>query len=506
MRYILRVLSSRIFNLVLLLIIQIMLLTMFVLLVSKFKIIPTIISYIINFIILLIVINRKDNPSYRLLWTMLILLVPYVGGIIYIIFGDKKAPKSLTNINIISLYNNNILKHKYKINDKDNIDKTISKQFNYIQENIKYPYYKNTNTKYYNDGESVFKDIIEDLKNAKHYIFIEFFIVDNGYLLDTILDILKEKVKENVLVYFMYDDAGCVTTLSRYYYKKLRSYGIKCEVFNKLKPRLEINMNNRNHRKLIVIDNQIGYMGGFNLADEYINKKVKYGYWKDNGIKLTGEAVYSMTVMFIQFYNAITKDSKIDYNKFNIPTNIISNDIVCPFSDSPTDIEDVGHNVHINLINNATKYIYIHTPYLILDYTMTQSLILAAKNGIDVIITTPHIPDKKFVFELTRYNYLTLLENGVKIYEFTPGFLHSKTIVCDDNIALIGTINMDYRSYFLHYECGVLITSPNTIKTIKQDYIDTLNKSQQITIQQCKNIGILRRIYRAILNVISPLI
>ena len=506
MRYILRILTSRIFNLILLISIQIILLMIFLGLVSRYKLIPAIITYIINAIVMLVVLNRKDDPSYRLLWTIVILILPYVGGAIYLLFADKKAPRSLMNMNTIVHYQKNIFVKKYKLTNSDNLENKIIKQFNYLQNRVGYPYYKNTNTKYYTSGEDAFNDILIDLSNAKHFIFLEFFIVDEGYMLDSILDILRKKVKENVKVYFMYDDAGCVTTLNNSFDRELRSYGIKCVRFSKLSPRLEIHMNNRNHRKILVIDNNIGYMGGFNIADEYINRKVKYGYWKDSGVRMEGEAVWNCTAMFIQFYNSISKVEILEFNSFKLPTNIKSNDVVCPFSDSPTDQEDVGHNVHMNLISNASRYVYIHTPYLVLDYTMEQTLILAAKNGVEVVITTPHIPDKKFVFEMTRSNYLNLIESGIKIYEFTPGFLHSKTIVVDDNIALIGTINMDYRSYFLHYECGTLITNKDSIEAIRDDYINTIKVSKEITLDDCRNVHPIKKLYRAILNIFAPMI
>ena len=503
MRYIFRFLSSRIFNLILLITIQFILLFLLFFLISEFEVIPAIIIYIINTIVLLVVLNRKDDPSYRLLWTIVILLVPYVGGIIYLLFADKKAPKSMSVINTLELVNNNILEHK-----DINIDNTlINKQIKYLENHSHYPCYNNTLSKYYIDINDTLNDMLNDLENAKSFIFMEYFIVDKGYMLNKVLDVLKRKVKDNVKVYFMYDDAGCITTLPLKFKKELEQHGINTIIFSPLKPRLEIHMNNRDHRKITVIDNKIGYMGSFNLADEYINKINKYGYWKDSGVRFEGEAVLNLTVMFIQFYNSLCKD-KLDYNDFKLSNNHIKDDsIVIPFSDSPTDKEDIGHNVHLNLINNAQKYIYIQTPYLILDYTLIQSLQMASKNGVEVIIVTPGIPDKKFVYELTKYNYLSLINDGIKIYEYTNGFLHSKTILVDDELALIGTINMDYRSYYLHYECGALLTNKDTIKTIKEDFNNNIiNISKLVHKEDCTNISLFKRIYRAILNVFSPLI
>lgn len=461
----------------------------------------------LSVVMVIYILNKKDNPSFQLAWCILILALPLFGGVAYLLFGGKKIPKMLRNEMTKSIHESNAM-----LNRDENLQSAIKKYdedvavlFNYVQNCGYYPYYDKTQSQYYPSGEVAFEAILKDLKQAKHFIFLEFFIIKEGKMWNEILEVLQQKVQEDIEVYVMYDDAGCVQTLPYRYEEYLNQLGIKCVIFNKLEARLAIKMNNRDHRKLIVIDNQIAYFGGINLSDEYINEWKRFGYWKDSAIRIEGKAVWSATVMFIQFYNAIAK-RKLIYQDFKIPCmENESEQFILPFSDSPTDDEQIGKNIHINLINKAKKYIYIHTPYLIIDYDMTMSLTRASKNGVEVIITTPAIPDKKYVFAITRNNYQKLLKAGVKIYEFTPGFLHSKNFVCDDLVALVGTINMDYRSYYLHYECGVLVADKQVVLDVKEDYLATLKQSKRIYLEDMEDTNIFMKMIRAFLNIFAPL-
>lgn len=306
----------------------------------------------------------------------------------------------------------------------------------------------------------------------------------------------------------MYDDAGCITTLPQDYYLTLRRLGIQAKVFNPIKPRLAMQMNNRDHRKILVIDGKVGMTGGINLADEYINQKERFGHWKDCSVMIRGEAVWNLTLMFLQFWNydEKEKDDVFSYKPdFKVFENIHNDGYVQPYSDSPTDEENVGEYTHINMINSANRYVYATTPYLVIDNEMKTALLLAAKNGIDVRILVPHIPDKWYVFAVTRSNYKDLIEGGVKIYEYTPGFVHGKSFVVDDKMAIVGTVNMDYRSYYLHYECGVWFYRSKVVMDVKRDYLETLAKSHQVTLEECRQIRLPIRIMRAILNLFSPM-
>ena len=301
---------------------------------------------------------------------------------------------------------------------------------------------------------------------------------------------------------------GCITTLPNKYHEKMEKLGIKCQVFNKFIPILSIIVNNRDHRKITVIDGHTAFTGGINLADEYINEIVRFGHWKDASIMIKGEAVWNLTVMFLQVWNFVGFNRE-DYNKYR-PKMYHSDDFatdgyVQPYGDSPYDNELVGENVYLNIINKAKDYIYINTPYLIIDNELVTALTLAAKSGVDVRIVTPFIEDKWYAHIVTRAYYAQLIEAGVKIYEYIPGFIHSKTFVCDDEIGVVGTINMDYRSLYLHFECGVFLYKTKSVMQIKEDFLNILEVSQNITLEDTKKVKWFNRFLRAILRVFAPL-
>ena len=324
----------------------------------------------------------------------------------------------------------------------------------------------------------------------------------------TALTILKQKVKEGVEVRFMYDDMGSLTMLPFRYYQKLESYGIKCIAFNHFVPFISAVMNTRDHRKITVIDGNVGFSGGFNLADEYINAKVKYGHWKDTGVMIKGEAVWNLTLMFLTTWNASLNTFE-DYDKYHprhyICPEISPNGYILPYGDSPLDNKPVGKNVYLNMINQAQKYIYIDTPYLIINDEIKNALCLAVRRGVDVRIITPGIPDKKMVFKVTRSYYEPLVNGGVRIYEYTPGFIHAKNFVCDDKIATVGTINLDYRSLYLHFECGVYMYDVPAIKDIKKDFLKTIAVSKEMTPEDVVK-GRFRGWLEAILRLFAPLL
>ena len=462
---------------------------------------------VINIGLTVYVVNRDVNTSYKLAWILLIDAIPVVGSVVYLLFAEKRIPKNLRVEMIQTLSETEgLLRQKEQV--IETADEEVKREFSYVGNHSFYPAYNNTETYYFDDGEDYFNDLIEKIKSAKHFVFLEFFIVKEGMMMDTLVYTLRKKVSEGVQVYFMYDDGGSITTFSKNYREILSNYGIHCTAFNPVYISLTLlsKTSNRDHRKICVIDNEYGYMGGLNIGDEYINKEVRFGHWKDSAIRLHGEAVRSLTVMFIQFYNANSRED-LFYEDFLIHHSFPKNDhLVLPFSDSPSDAEDVARTVHYNLITGARKYVYIATPYLILDHDMISALEIAAKCGAEVVLLVPHIPDKKTVFMVTRSNYIPLLKAGVRVYEYTPGFVHSKIVVQDDRIALVGTINMDYRSYYLHYECGTLIANDSTVKAVRDDFLKTLSVSEEITLEKAMKTNIVVRVFRSVLNVFSPLL
>ena len=351
---------------------------------------------------------------------------------------------------------------------------------------------------------------VEELKKAKHYIFLEYFIIEEGKFWNTILNILKEKAAAGVDVRLIYDDFGCINKkLPRHYDRVLKKYGIKCCVFNPFRPFLSAVLNNRDHRKIAIIDGHTGITGGINLADEYINIGSKFGHWKDTSILLRGEGVWSLTVMFLSMWDALTQTEE-NYNHFRpylYQDGIIrAPGIVQPYNDGPWDDKAIGENVYLNMISRAKKYVYITTPYLILSNEIVSALQNAAESGIDVRIITPHIPDKRRVFELTRAHYEPLVKAGVKVYEYLPGFIHSKTLVCDDQLGMVGTINLDYRSLYLHFECGVWLSGAHSVADIKRDFLETQEKCDQVTLEEVQGQSWAKRFYRSLLRVFAPLL
>lgn len=503
-------LRSKPFIIAILIFIQLIFLFYLVFILSEYFVPMYFIFIALSFIMSIYIINKNENPSYKVTWILVIVTLPVFGGFLYLLFGGQKVPKELrlrdnkSHEKIHTFFWQDV----QLLEELKEEDLIIHKQANLLWKIADYPIYRNTETTFFPLGEDKFQCMIKELKQAKKFIFLEYFIIEEGIMWNTVLDILIEKVQEGVDVRVIYDDAGCIETLGSGYAKKLRKLGIKTKVFNPLRPRLAMQMNNRDHRKILVIDGITAMTGGINLADEYINRKVRFGHWKDSGAMIKGEAVWSFTVMFLQFWNYDEEKKEDFFNykaKFAEIRNFQSDGFVQPFSDAPTDRENVGEYAHINMINGANQYVYATTPYLIIDNEMKTALILAAKNGVDVRIIVPHIPDKKYAFALTQHTYKDLIEAGVRIYEYTPGFIHSKCFVSDDKVAIIGTINMDYRSYYLHYECGILFYRSKVVDALKEDYMETLAKSHEITLEECSHVPLRVRIVRSIINVLAPM-
>jgi cardiolipin synthase len=513
MKKILKMLFSRLFFVGFAILVQLIWIFVFVYKLSSISIYMTWGINIISFIAILWLVNNRINPSYKLAWTILILIVPVFGATLYFIFGKSRlARETAKKFNKIhKSYEQDMLTKPEVREELSSIDQSISNQSLYIDNKAKCPLYKKTTTEYFATGEELYQKMVEELKKAKHFIFMEYFIINRGEMWSTVLEILEQKVKEGVDVRLIYDDMGCVTTLPARFYKTLQAKGIKCAAFNPFRPVLSMILNNRDHRKISVIDGHTSFTGGINIADEYINKKKRFGYWKDTGIMLKGEGVWSFTTMFLQMWEVITHIPS-DYDNYK-PQKYISeleeiadDGFVQPYCDTPLDKEAVGENVYLNMIQRAKNYIYIFTPYLIIDNEMMTALCLAAASGVDVRIVTPGIPDKKMVFVSTQSYYSQLVDSEVKIYEYNPGFLHAKSFVCDDEVAIVGTINMDYRSLYLHFECGVWMYQSKAVMQVKEDVLQVLEECTLITSEFCRNRNIVIRIMQNILRLFAPLL
>ncbi len=456
---------------------------------------------ILSFLLTLGLIKSSKNYSYTLPVIIILIAFPLIGTLLYIIIQrNKYSSKTLKSIKKSETENKKYLHQNKKIKEKIKDNSRIR----YLTDFSGYPVTENNNVTYYPIGEEAFKAMIEDLKKAQKFIFFEYFIVAHGEMWQTILNILEEKASQGVDVRVMYDDLGCISTLDKSYHKELEKKGIKCVVFNRLSPIAGVIMNNRDHRKILVIDGKVAFSGGINIADEYINLNSKYGHWKDNGIRISGDAVWNYSVMFLSIWNAFKKEDT-DFNKFKHNfNNNVHNGYVIPYAETPLDEEITGEDVYLNIINQANKYVYIFTPYLIIDTDMINALSLAVKRGVDVRIVIPGIPDKKIVYTLSESYVEPLVKSGVKIYKYTPGFIHSKVFISDDSIATVGTINMDYRSLYLHFECGCYFENVDIINDIKNDLLTTIKKSHEITIKEASP-NFIKSIWQALLRLVAPL-
>lgn len=462
---------------------------------------------LLSFFIVIYLVNSNQNQSFSIAWVIIVLLFPGIGALIYLMFANKKIPKGLRSLNEQTSIRPHLQlpQDQEVLNALKNKNTSVSKQFNYVLNNASYPVYSNTQVDYYKVGEEKFESMLVELKKAKKYIFLEYFIIREGVMWNSILDILKRKAKEGVDVRVMYDDFGTIYNLPRDYPETLAKFGIKVTVFNKLRPTLIVQMNNRDHRKLLTIDGKVGFLGGINLGDEYVNKMERFGHWKDSAIKLDGEAVWSLTVMFLQFWNSIHKIEE-DIEKYNPNYSKPAKGFVQPFSDSPTDGEALGENIHLNVIINSSQYLYIMTPYLVPSHEMIRMMALSSKNGVDVRVVVPHKPDKWYVHALTKSNYRELIESGIRVFEYTPGFIHSKNFLADDKMGVVGSANLDFRSYYLNFESGALMYESDAIAGLRADFDETFAKSIEITMEDVESVPMHKRLIRAIIGMFSPLL
>lgn len=474
-------------------------------------------------VILLIILNRTENPSFQLAWASLVLLFPVVGGLLYLYFELQPGTAMMSGrLTEIEQDTKGVLQQDPEIlQELGRLDGRTAQLANYVQKNG-CPIYKNTSVTYFPSGEAKFEELLRQLRKAEKFIFLEYFIIAEGYMWGSVLEILKQKVEEGVEVRVMYDGTNEMFNLPHHYPEKLRRIGIRCKIFSPVYPIFSTHYNNRDHRKIVVIDGRTAFTGGINLADEYINRKVRFGRWKDAGIMLKGDAVKSFTVMFLRMWAVSERTENMGPYLYwrgsektasqNPPVRQDADGgagerdgYVMPYAENPFAIDRTAQRVYLEILNSATRYVHIMTPYLVPDQEMLQAMCYAAKRGVDVKLILPHIPDKKYAFALAHSYYRRLMKAGVRIYEYTPGFVHSKVFVSDDVRAVVGAINLDFRSLYLHFECAVFLYGVTEIGAVENDFRVTLPKCQLITEFDIRHDKWTRKFAGQFMRLVAPL-
>lgn len=509
LRKLIKILFSRNTLFVLLLLVQIAFLVSVIVRLSEHFLAVYFALMLLDLVLVVYITNTSENPSYKLPWIMSMLVFPLFSGLAYILIKTDLGHRLFKKA-----YADKVKETQKYLPQDPHIAQQLREQdaghfnlSNYLLQYGGYPVYRNRCAQYFSDGAEMFESMKREICAAKRYIFLEFFIISQGTMWEEILHLLIAKAKDGVDVRILYDGFGTQLQMPHHYFTDLKQYGIQCKVFNGFKPLLSTSQNNRDHRKILVIDGQTAFTGGVNLADEYINRKERFGHWKDGGMCCTGEAAWSFTVMFLQLWELEHKDNgeMERYRPAAIPPSNYDG-YIQPYSDSPTDEEYVGKSVYLDIINNAKRFVYIMTPYLILDHEMITALGLAAKKGVDVRLILPHIPDKWYAYNTAWSYYRELLDASVRIYEYIPGFIHAKNLVADDSISVVGTINFDYRSLYLHFECAAVMYGCSIAETIRRDFQNTLSQSMEITPEDCRNRPLIKRMIGWILRIFAPLL
>lgn len=469
---------------------------------------------VLGAITLIYVVNSDENPAFKLAWAIPICLFPVFGIALYFFVALNSGNRILQR-----RLNRRIVETEKFVKTNERVKKRLEDEdgelrglAHYIQNQNHFPVYDRTKVTFFSLGEEKYDDLLLELEKAEKFIFLEYFIINDGQIWNGVLDILKRKVKEGVEVRVMYDGLCAMASLPFHYPSYLQSLGIRAKMFAPIRPVLSTAQNNRDHRKILVIDGKVAYNGGINLADEYMNKKVRFGHWKDTAVKLEGEAVDSFTIMFLQMWN-LSEDGNEEYENYvRLPQDKVFDGemtecgFVMPFNDDPTNRLDVAKEVYLDIISRAERYVHITTPYLIPDNEMITALRFAARRGVDVKIIMPHIPDKKMIFAIGRTYYPQLLEAGVEIYEYTPGFIHAKEIISDDQKAVIGTVNLDFRSMYEHFECATYIYKNPVIQNMEEDYKHTIEKSQKINMQFIVDLPLWYKVLGQVGRLFGPLV
>ncbi len=499
---------------------------------------------VLTVLVMVHILNEKADPSFKIAWLVPVLVFPVFGTLLYLFVQMQIGTKIIAaRLRITAKETAPYLEQEESAQKiLEELDPGMAGLSHDLKDTGGFPVYAGGSARFFPLGDDMYPVMKEELLKAESFIFMEYFIVERGEMWNKILEILEKKAAEGVEVRVMYDGMCSIMLLPYSYPKQLEKKGIRCKMFSPIKPTLSTHQNNRDHRKICVIDGRTAFTGGVNLADEYINQKERFGHWKDTAICIKGPAVQSFTMMFLQMWD-VTERTLTDVSQYvykaedpserkpsaadTVPAagpahaaldaalavpapagsglQAIGDGFMQPYGDSPLDQENVGELVYIDIINKAERYVHIMTPYLILDSEMVMALTFAAKRGVEVIIIMPHIPDKKYAYLLARSYYQELIEAGVKIYEYTPGFVHAKIFVSDDEKAVVGTINLDYRSLYLHFECGILLYKAPVVLEIEKDLEETLEKCCQITQEDCKRYPFFKSFAGQLMRFIAPL-
>ncbi len=458
------------------------------------------------FILIFIIINKRDNPSYKLTWIVFIITMPFVGGVLFFLWGNGKVKPILRKRLVKQKIQNRKYLHQQErvVNQLKTEDIYSARQSQFLYRESGYPVYDNTSVEYLSPGEKFFPRMLEELENAEKYIFIEYFILARGEMWQQIFDILRRKSANGVEVRIIFDDFGSISRQGKNFVKNLRNNGIKVIAFNCVRASIDLFLNNRDHRKMCVIDGYVSMTGGLNIADEYINKTHPHGYWLDCAVILKGAATTSFVVAFCELWNCMSRE-QLDVNKYIVYNFPIQRGYVQPYFENPLDTNHYcAEGIYRQILGTAKDYVYIVSPYLILDNTMIKALTSAAKAGVDIRIITPKIKDKWYVHPVTQFNYQQLLESGIRIFEYTPGFIHSKLFVSDDEVATCGTVNMDYRSFYFHFECGVWMCDIEAVNDIKSHFLQIQKSSEEIKLSQWSKRPLSQKLKQTILHIFAP--
>ena len=462
----------------------------------------------LDMVLVIYITNTSENPSYKIPWLVAMLILPLFAGFAYLLVKTDAGHRTIRRECAEKMQET-----KKDLPQDKSVQNALCDSFpdfgglsRYLTNYGGYPVYRNYISEYYPVGEAMFEAMKREMRAAKRYIFLEYFIINTGVMWNEILALLKEKAAQGVDVRLMYDGFGTQFMMPREYFQKLSEFGIHCRVFNSFKPFLSSAQNNRDHRKILVIDGHTAFTGGINLADEYINRKLRFGHWKDGGILCKGEAAWSFTVMFLQLWDLEDKNADLTLYRPAEQLHGTTDGFIQPYSDSPTDNENTGRNVYLDVINHAKRYCYIMTPYLMLDHELITALGLAAKRGVDVRIMTPHIPDKWYAYETAWSYYAELLAQHVRIFEYEPGFVHAKNMTADDTVSVVGTINMDYRSLYLNFECAAVLYGSSTVRQVRRDFDDSMHHCIEISLADCRKRSMPNRVASWVLRMFAPLL
>lgn len=441
-------------------------------------------TVLFTFIMVIYLLNGPINPTAKLTWLIVIMLLPVFGVLLFLYTQSDIGHRALkARIDqIITSTKESIPQHNDVMERLLQEDRGVAALAHYMHRSGCHPVYENTSVTYFPLGEDKFEEMLRQLESARHFIFMEYFIVDEGIMWGRILEILAKKAAEGVDVRVMYDGTCEFSLLPHDYPKRLKALGIRCKMFAPVSPFVSTHYNYRDHRKILVIDGHTAFNGGVNLADEYINQREKYGHWKDTAVMLKGEAVKSFTLMFLQMWGIDEREDESGrFLAFPAFPAEDARGFVIPYGDCPLDNDKLGERVYMDILNRSLEYVHIMSPYLILDGEMETALKFAAERGVDVVLMLPGIPDKAVPYALAKTHYASLLESGVKMYEYTPGFVHAKVFVSDSKEAVVGTINLDYRSLYHHFECATYMYRTDCIQEIEDDFLAGLAKCRQVT-------------------------